>query len=83
MTETDKIDDMPEKDKESSEEEEKKTNQDWQYYFAPAQATKLITKRCISYSVFIGLYYTVQLAGCIGTVNFYSDTDRHISCTEG
>lgn len=31
-------------------------------------------------SLFVGLYYVIQLAGCIGTVNFYGDADRFTRC---
>merc|ERR1712032_184387 len=42
-----------------------------------------MTGRCVSFSVFIGVYYIIQLAGCIGTVNFYGDTDRFNLCGDG
>lgn len=31
---------------------------------------------------FIGIYYTFQFAGCVGVVNFYSDTDRFTACVK-
>ena len=34
-------------------------------------------------SLFVGTYYIIQLAGCIGVVNFYGDSDRFTACTEG
>ena len=59
---TDNIDAPPEehpKAKGSDDEEEKLENQDWQYYFKPAQATKLLTKRFVSMGSFILLYYLI------------------------
>ena len=52
----------------------------WMNYFMPAASTKLITKRCLPYSVYIGFYYVIQLACCICAVNFYGDADRFNSC---
>jgi len=48
-------DDVHPKAKES--EEEELTDQDWQYYFKPAQATKILTGRFISMGSFILIYY--------------------------
>ena len=46
----------------------------------PSASTKLITKRCVPFSVYIGIYYVIQLACCICAVNFYGDADRFNSC---
>ena len=51
------IDDAPvQKDGES---EEGVSNLPWMEYFGPANSTKLITKRCIPFSIYIGLYYAI------------------------
>ena len=52
----------------------------WINYLYPAASTKLITKRCVPFSVYIGIYYVIQLACCICAVNFYGDADRFNSC---
>ena len=77
----DEIDSKPKA--EADEEEEKLTNQDWSYYFHPTQATKLITGRFCVYFIYVLFYYLIQLAACIGVVNFYGDADRFIACNGG
>ena len=52
----------------------------WINYLYPSASTKLITKRCVPFSVYIGIYYVIQLACCICAVNFYGDADRFNSC---
>ena len=66
--------------KQEEEEQEGEFNLPWIQYFMPGNATKLITKRCVPYSIYIGFYYVIQLAACIASVNFYGDADRFNSC---
>ena len=73
------IDDAP-PTKQEEEEQEGEFNLPWIQYFYPGNATKLITKRCIPFSVYIGIYYVIQLSACIASVNFYGDADRFNSC---
>ena len=85
MTSDDKnIDSMPGKDG-SDDGEAKRVfeKEGWMVYFEPAQARTLITKRWVKFSSFVGIYYMLQLTGCIGVVNFYSDVDRFTACTPG
>ena len=66
--------------KQVEEEPEGEFNLAWSQYLMPGNATKLITKRCVPYSIYIGFYYVIQLAACIASVNFYGDADRFNSC---
>lgn len=46
----------------------------------PEQMSQLISGRFMAYFVYVLAYYLIQLTGCVGVVNFYSDVDRFNSC---
>ena len=75
------IDDMP-PSKEEEEGEEELRLQPWNWYFKPAQATKLITGRFWTFFALVLTYYLFQLIACIAVVNFYGDIDRFYACNE-
>lgn len=55
----------------------------WKRYFEPAIVVPLMTKdraRFWLFGVNIVLYYLLQIGACIAITNFYSDTDRFLSC---
>ena len=54
---SDNIDDQPPTKQE--EEQEGEFDLPWIQYFMPGNATKLITKRCVPFSVYIGIYYVI------------------------
>lgn len=55
----------------------------WKYYFQPANATKLMTKRWTKFAAWGGVFYTIQFVLMMSATNFYSDPQRVLLCEPG